>query len=320
MNTFHIHDTNLHVPGRADRFRRDAEVHRLLKGSGPTRRPSVGHRLAHALGRRLPAKATYAIVRWKNVLRMLLSYRLSRRRPQLMKRLLRAGLERELPAGFDIDTHFKPRYDPWDQRLCLVPDGDLFRTLRSGRASIVTEGIETFTEQGIRLASGQELEADVIVTATGLEMQLFGGATLAVDGQEVDPAQTVAYKAMMFSGVPNLALAMGYTNASWTLKCDLIAEYVCRLLAYMDEHGYRQVTPVPPGASQELSSVVNLTSGYVQRARARLPKQGARVPWRVYQNYFKDVRLFRRSPVDDEGVRFSAGTPAEERPELELVA
>ena len=277
-------------------------------------------RLAQVLGRRLPAKATYAIVRWKNVLRMLASYRLSRKRPRLMKRLLRAGLERQLPAGFDIDTHFKPRYDPWDQRLCLVPDGDLFQALGEGLASIVTDGIETFTEKGIRLTSGQELEADVIVTATGLEMQFFGGATIAVDGRDVDPAQTVAYKAMMFSGVPNLALAMGYTNASWTLKCDLIAEYVCRLLAHMDDHGYRQVTPVAPDASQELSSVVNLTSGYVERARARLPKQGARVPWRVHQNYFKDVRLFRRSPVDDEGVRFSAGAPAEERPELELVA
>jgi monooxygenase len=277
-------------------------------------------RLAQALGRRLPAKATYAVVRFKNVTRMLLSYKLSRRRPELMKRLIRAGVKSQLPAGFDVDTHFTPRYDPWDQRLCLVPDGDLFQALGSGRASIVTDRIETFTETGVRVASGQELEADVVVVATGLEMQLFGGATLVVDGREVDPAQTVAYKAMMFSGVPNLALAMGYTNASWTLKCDLIAEYVCRLLAHMEEHGYRQVTPVAPDPSQQLSSVVDLKSNYVQRAAARLPKQGARLPWRVHQNYFKDVRMFRRSPVDDEGVRFSRGAPAEARPELELAA
>jgi cation diffusion facilitator CzcD-associated flavoprotein CzcO len=237
-----------------------------------------------------------------------------------MKRLLRAGLERELPAGFDIDTHFKPRYDPWDQRLCLVPDGDLFRTLRSGRASIVTDGIETFTEQGIRLASGQELEADVIVTATGLEMQLFGGATLAVDGQEVDPAQTVAYKAMMFSGVPNLALAMGYTNASWTLKCDLIAEYVCRLLAYMDEHGYRQVTPVPPGRrrSSARSSISRpgtcSARGHGCPSRAR----GCRGACTRTTSRTCGSSAGRRSTT--RGVRFSAGAPAEERPELELVA
>jgi cation diffusion facilitator CzcD-associated flavoprotein CzcO len=270
-------------------------------------------RLAQLLGRLLPAKATYAAVRFKNVLRMLVSYRLSRRRPQLMKRLIRAGLEHQLPAGFDVDTHFTPRYDPWDQRLCLVPDGDLFRALGDGSASIVTDRIETFTESGIRLASGLELEADVIVVATGLEMELFGGATVAVDGREVDFAQTVAYKAMMFSGVPNLALALGYSNASWTLKCDLVAEYVCRLLAHMDEHGYRQVTPVAPDPSERLEPVVNLTSGYVQRAAARLPRQGARPPWRVHQNWFKDLWLFRRSPVDDEGVRFSAGAPAGDR-------
>jgi monooxygenase len=269
-------------------------------------------RLAQALGRVLPAKATYAAVRFKNVARMLLSYRLSRRRPELMKRLIRAGLERQLPPGFDVDKHFTPRYNPWDQRLCVVPDGDLFRALGAGRASIVTDRIETFTETGIRLASGGELPADVIVVATGLEMELFGGASVVVDGDEVDFAQTVAYKAMMFSGVPNLALAQGYTNASWTLKCDLVAEYVCRLLAHMEEHGYRQVTPVAPGPEQALSPVVNLSSGYVQRAIARLPKQGARPPWRVYQNWFKDVRLFRRSPVDDEGVRFSPGAPAQD--------
>jgi cation diffusion facilitator CzcD-associated flavoprotein CzcO len=268
-------------------------------------------RLAQLLGRVLPARATYAAVRLKNVLRMMLSYRLSRRRPELMKRLIRAGVRSQLPQDFDVDTHFSPRYDPWDQRLCLVPDGDLFHALGEGRASIVTDRIETLTETGIRLASGRELQADVVVLATGLEMQMFGGATLSVDGDEVDMAETVAYKAMMFSGVPNLALALGYTNASWTLKCDLVAEYVCRLLAHMDEHGFRQVTPLAPPPSERLTSVVDLTSGYVRRAAPRLPKQGVRPPWRVHQNWFKDVRMFRRSPVDDEGVRFSAGAPAE---------
>jgi monooxygenase len=275
--------------------------------------------LADALRGRLPAAAAYSAVRWKNVLRTLLSFQLSRRRPELMRKLLRRGLEQHLPAGFDIDTHFSPSYDPWDQRLCLVPDGDLFAAIGSGRASILTERISTFTEGGLRLESGSELPADIIVTATGLNMQLFGGASMSVDGEQVDPAQTVAYKGMMLSGVPNMALALGYTNASWTLKCDLVCEYVCRLLRHMVQCGYDTCTPVAPDPSQPRTPIIDLQSGYVLRAIDRLPKQGSRLPWRLHQNYFKDIRLFRRAPLADEGIRFSRAASDSPAP-AELVA
>src|SRR3954469_18715521 len=173
-------------------------------------------------------------------------FRLSRRFPNFVKRLIRGGVVRRLPAGYDVETHFAPRYDPWDQRVCLVPDGDLFEAISSGKASMATGRIETFTEWGLRLESGEELQADIIVTATGLNMLMLGGMEIAVDGRTVDLSQTVGYKGMMFSGVPNLALAVGYTNASWTLKCDLVGEYVCRLVNHMDAHGYSQCTPRPP--------------------------------------------------------------------------
>ncbi len=275
--------------------------------------------LADALRGRLPEAAAYSAVRWKNVLRTLLSFQLSRRRPELMRKLLRHALERQLPAGYDIDTHFSPSYDPWDQRLCLVPDGDLFTAIRSERASVLTERISAFTEGGLLLESGQELLADIIITATGLNMQLFGGASMSVDGEQVDPAQAVAYKGMMLSGVPNMAMALGYTNASWTLKCDLVCEYVCRLLRHMDERGYDSCTPVAPEPSQPRTPIIDLQSGYVLRAIDRLPKQGSRLPWRLHQNYFKDIRLFRRSPVADEGIRFSRAASDSAAP-AELVA
>src|SRR5271166_266124 len=199
--------------------------------------------IADALRRRLPARLAYSIVRWKNVLRTMFSFQLSRRRPGVMKALLRKGLEKQLPPGYDIDTHFKPLYNPWDQRLCLVPDGDLFKAISDGSASIVTDRIDTFTEQGLKLESGVELQADLIVTATGLNLLALGGMEIAVDGREVELSETMSYKGMMLSGVPNMALVIGYTNASWTLKCDLTCEYVCRLLKHMDEHGYRQCVP-----------------------------------------------------------------------------
>ncbi|HYV16120.1 MAG TPA: NAD(P)/FAD-dependent oxidoreductase, partial [Conexibacter sp.] len=241
--------------------------------------------LAHAVHRVLPPRAAYAVVRWKNVLLTTLSYRLSRRAPNLMRKLIRRGVERRLPEGYDVATHFTPRYDPWDQRMCLVPAGDLFEAIARGDASVVTDGIETFTERGLRLASGAELEADVIVTATGLNMLVLGGMTLSVDGRDVDLADTVGYKGIMFSGVPNLALTLGYTNASWTLKGDLAAEYVCRLLNHMDARGYRVCTPRRPDPSLPTSPMVDLTSGYVQRSLDALPKQGAKRPWRLHQNY-----------------------------------
>jgi len=260
--------------------------------------------LAELIRRWLPPKRAYPIVRWKNVLMASLMYQLSRRRPEFMKRLLRRGVEARLPAGFDVDRHFRPSYEPWDQRLCLVPDGDLFKTIRDGKASIVTDQIETFTETGIRLASGEELAADVIVTATGLNLLVFGGIGLEVDGREVAVSETVGYKGIMFSGLPNLALTLGYTNASWTLKADLAASWVCRLLNHMDAHGYAVVTPRRPDPSEPVHPFIDLRSGYVLRSIDQLPKQGARHPWRLHQNYPRDVLLLKRGAIDDGSLEF----------------
>jgi monooxygenase len=261
--------------------------------------------IADLLRRWLPPRIAYPIVRWKNAALTTLVYQLSRRRPELVKRLLRNGAQRRLPEGYDVDTHFKPRYEPWDQRLCLVPDGDLFEAIKAGRASVVTDTIDTFTENGIRLQSGRELEADVIIAATGLNLQLLGGISVVVDGRPVDFAQTVAYKGMMLSGVPNMALALGYTNASWTLKVDLTSDYVCRLLNHMDAHGYDRCMPVQPDPEIPREPLLNLQSGYVMRSATLLPKQLDRLPWRLHQNYALDVRMFKRGALDDEGVEFS---------------
>jgi monooxygenase len=260
-------------------------------------------RIADALRRWLPEKAAYATVRWKNVLFSMVTYRLSRRRPETMKRLLRKGVTAQLPEGFDVDTHFTPRYNPWDQRMCLVPDADLFRAIRAGTVSIVTDQIEGFTEHGLRLASGTELEADVVVTATGLNLLALGGMKLTVDGTEVDLGRTIAYKGMMLSGVPNFALTLGYTNASWTLKGDLVSTYVCRLLTHLDRHGYASCVPITPGTT-ELTPLIDLTSGYVRRSIDALPKQGPAAPWRLYQSYPKDLMLMRHRSVADAAMRF----------------
>ena len=261
-------------------------------------RPGVD-RLADSLRRHLPAKVAHTVIRWKNVLLTQFSFQLSRRAPDLVKKGIRKGVSEALPAGYDIDTDFSPRYNPWDQRLCLVPDGDLFEAMTAGRAEVVTGTIDTFTPTGVRLASGVELDADVVVTATGLVMQLFGGIRLDVDGTEVVPGDTVAYKGIMLCGVPNLASTFGYTNASWTLKADLTAEYVCRLLDLMDQRGMRQCTPVPPGPGQPTEPFIDFSSGYVTRAAADLPKQGHTTPWRLHQNYLRDTWLLRFAKVDD---------------------
>jgi monooxygenase len=262
--------------------------------------------IAKALKRVLPIKVVYPIVRWKNVLLTMLSFQLSRRRPEVVKGMLRKGVERHLPAGYDIDTHFKPTYNPWQQRLCLVPDGDLFEALNDGRASIVTDQIATFTESGIELASGEELQADVIVTATGLNLLVLGGIELSVDGSAVDVSQTLGYKGMMLSGVPNLALAFGYTNASWTLKCDLTCEYVCRLLNHMEANGKQICVATNDDPTLGTEPFLDFTSGYVQRAISKFPKQGSRAPWRLYQNYALDIVSLRRASLEDEAMRFSA--------------
>jgi cation diffusion facilitator CzcD-associated flavoprotein CzcO len=259
--------------------------------------------VADTLRDKLPAGVAYPIIRWKNVLLTMLMFQLSRRVPSVVKSVLRKGVTAQLPEGYDVDKHFKPRYDPWDERLCLVPDGDFFKSLRAGRSSVVTDRIERFTEKGIRLTSGAELEADVIITATGLNLQAVGGMQLTVDGKDVNLPDTVAYKGIMLSGVPNFALTLGYTNASWTLKADLVGEYICRLLNQMDARGQQIVTPLAPEAGQPLTPFLDLKSGYVQRSIDSLPKQGPAAPWKAYQNYVRDLLLLRRGPVDD-GLRF----------------
>ena len=276
--------------------------------------------LADLLRRVLPARAAYPIVRWKNVALASLVFQASRRAPRLMRRLIRRQVQRQLPPGYDVDTHFRPAYDPWDQRLCLVPNGDLFKAIRDGGASVVTDRIETFTEKGLQLASGRELEADVIVTATGLNLLLVGGMSIAVDGREVDLSQTVGYKGMMFSGIPNLAVTIGYTNASWTLKGDLVAEYVCRLVNHMDAHGFRVVTPLAPAPGARTEPFIDLQSGYVLRSIDQLPKQGPHAPWRLHQNYVRDVAMLRRGSLEDEGIAFAAAAAPAPPPRPEPLA
>ncbi len=266
--------------------------------------------IADLLGGHLPARVVYPIVRWKNVLLTLVSYQLCRRAPALMKKLLRKGVERHLPPGYDVDTHFTPRYDPWDQRMCFVPDADLFDAIKSGKVDVVTDTIERFTETGLALGSGGDLEADIVVTATGLNLEVMGGMTLSVDGREVGFPKTIGYKGIMFSGIPNLAATFGYTNASWTLKADLGAEYVCRLLQHMDTHGYRVCVPKAPDPALPTEPFLGLTSGYVLRSIDRLPRQGSRPPWRLHQNYLLDLRMMRHGQIDDGAVEFSSGGPA----------
>ena len=261
--------------------------------------------IANLARRFLPPKLAYSIVRWKNVLVTMLVFQLSRRRPRAMKALIRKGLESRLPPGYDIDTHFKPRYNPWDQRMCLVPDGDLFESISDGRASVVTDTIETFTETGLKLESGADLEADLVVTATGLDLLPLGGMEMTVDGREIEIPKTMGYKGMMLSGVPNMAVSIGYTNASWTLKCDLTCEYVCRLLKHMDEHGYRQATPENNDPSVTEEPFIDFTSGYVLRAIDRFPKQGSKAPWRLYQNYARDIVALKHGKLEDGALVFS---------------
>ena len=260
--------------------------------------------IAERLRRWLPAGPTHALVRWKNILRQMHLYRLCRRKPAAVREALIKLAQKEVGPGVDAAVHFAPRYNPWDQRMCLVPDGDLFAAMRAGRASVVTDEIETFTEKGLRLRSGREFEADIIVTATGLRMRLMGGMAVDVDGEAVDFAKRTTYKGMMFSSVPNLASAMGYINASWTLKADLIADCVCRLLNHMDRKGYDVCTPRMRGGSTSDDAFFPLESGYALRARPLMPKQGAKKPWRINNNYALDLLAFRFGAVDDGEMEF----------------
>jgi monooxygenase len=261
--------------------------------------------LANRLRRLLPLRVAYGVTRWKNVLLGMYFYRLCKRRPDKVRRLLLGGVRQMLGPDHDIATHFTPRYKPWDQRLCLVPDADFFHAIRAGKVSIVTDHIETFTETGLKLRSGRDLAADLIVTATGLVLIPLGGVRLAVDGRAVDPARTFLYKGMMYSDVPNLASVFGYTNASWTLKADLVCEYVCRLLNHMDRHGFRQCTPRNADPTLAAEPWVDFSSGYIQRALAQAPKQGSRRPWKLHQNYLLDLLGLRFGSLRDEAMVFS---------------
>ena len=264
--------------------------------------------IANALRAILPEKWAYAITRWKNITFQQFTYRLTRTRPQMMKRFLLRRVRKELGEDYPVEQHFTPTYNPWDQRLCLVPNSDLFEALRSGKASIVTDTIDTFTEAGVRLDSGDELEADIIVTATGLDLLVLGGVTFEVDGRPVDFGKTVTYKGMMYSGVPNLVSTFGYVNASWTLRADLIAEYFCRLVNYMDATGARQCTPTPSpadAAAADRPYVLDFSSGYIQRVLDQMPKQGIDGPWTNPQDYKRDRELFRKSEIDDGALIFN---------------
>ena len=266
--------------------------------------------IANWMRRALPSKVSGPAVRWMKALLTQGFFQLSRRRPELVKKMLRKQVEAALPKGYDVDTHFTPNYNPWDQRVCLVPDGDLFQSICDGKVSVVTDVIDSFTESGIRLLSGKELKADVVVTATGLELLFLGGVELIIDSEKVDISKKLAYKGMMLEGVPNTAMAIGYTNASWTLKCDLTCQYVTRLLNRMHRTGLRQCTPVNSDPSIVEEPLLNLTSGYVLRSADRFPKQGSHYPWRVYQSYLKDYRALRLNGIDDEAMVFSNPTPA----------
>jgi monooxygenase len=260
--------------------------------------------IANGLRRVLPTKLAYLLTRWKNVLFGMLFFQLSRRRPEMIKKLILRGARKALGPDYDIGTHFTPRYNPWDQRLCLVPNGDLFEAIKGGKVDVVTDQIETFTPQGIALRSGKQLDADLIVTATGLNLQLLGGVQVSVDGRAVELAKTLNYKGMMFSDVPNLASSFGYTNASWTLKCDLTCEYVCRLLNHMQKHGWQQCTPRNVDPALAIEPWIDFSSGYVQRSLHTLPKQGSKLPWKLHQNYAFDIMMLRYGSVDDGVMEF----------------
>ena len=254
---------------------------------------------------RMPDRVVYRVARWANILQAVGFYKFSMRWPGRAKAMIRKSVERQLPEGMDVDEHFAPPYNPWEQRLCFVPNNDLFKVLRSGDASVVTDTIETFTPSGLKLRSGTELPADVVVTATGFQMQLpFGGIDFVVDGDPMDLPSKIAYKALMLSDVPNFFFTLGYTNASWTLKADLVIDYVCRLLAHLDQHDLRTAVPVPDPALQRRPLML-LSSGYIQRSAHLLPSEGDRAPWRLEQNYLIDRKVINRARIDDGVLRFT---------------
>jgi monooxygenase len=277
--------------------------------------------LARPLLRLLGEERGYRAIRRKNIARQRISWVLSKRYPNFVRRLFRSMNEKALKgSGVDVDVHFNPRYNPWDQRLCVVPDGDLFKALRRGTASVVTDAIATFTETGIELASGEHLEADVVVTATGLNLLAFGGVEMSVDGELVSLPEKVSYKSMMLSDVPNFVFAIGYTNASWTLKVDLVGRYFCRILGYLDAHGHDAFIPALGNSAMPRKPLIEFTSGYIQRSLDQMPKQGDVEPWFLAQNYYKDARYLRDGDVTDSAMRFFSASAAQDRPKLSVAA
>jgi monooxygenase len=253
----------------------------------------------------LPKDVAHVVNRWKAIAMATGQYQLARRFPKMFKKALKDMATRRLPDGFDYEKHFSPRYNPWDERVCLAPNGDFFKTIKAGKANVVTDTIDTFTETGIKLTSGEELQADIIITATGLNMQLFGGATATRNGEPIDLTKAMTYKGLMLSGVPNMAITFGYTNASWTLKADLVSEFICRVLNYMDANGFDRVEPQHPGDSVGEEPFMDFTPGYFRRAMDTLPKSGSVAPWKLKQNYFFDLRLIRHGKVDEESLHFT---------------
>ncbi|RLY94587.1 NAD(P)/FAD-dependent oxidoreductase [Kocuria tytonicola] len=261
------------------------------------------------LRRWLPPRLAGGANRWRNIVRSMAIYEFSRRRPQAMRELLHRGAVKHLGPTFPVDEHFTPEYDPWDQRLCAAPDGDFFRAVRGEHAEVVTDTIERFTADGVDLASGRHLPADVVVTATGLNVQFLGATDLVVDGETVDPSEHVSYRGMMLDGVPNMAFAIGYTNSSWTLRVDLVTEYFHRLLDRMDREGAVAVTPRYTGPRTGLRPLIDLASGYIQRGAHLLPRQGRDGAWNVRQNYLRDRVLFRPGAEKDDQLEFTVAAP-----------
>ena len=264
-------------------------------------------KFANALKKILPTKLAYLTIRLRNVFFQQLLYRICRKYPKYVKRKL-IDQVRELLPNYDVKKHFTPKYYPWEQRMCLIPNADLFDSIKSKKASIVTDHIECFTEKGLKLKSDSEIEADIIITATGLNIRQFGGIKLFVDKKQINPADTMTYKSMMFSGVPNFVNSFGYINASWTLKADLTCEYACRLINYMDKNGYRHCFPQIPNDVKEVNDwlVTEFSSGYIHRAKDLLPKQGSRSPWYDTQNYFKDFFGIKFGRMNDDSIHFTA--------------
>ena len=259
---------------------------------------------SQALNKIFPIRLTYFLIRWKNIFRTSLGFYLSRKYPERVKDRLINLVREELGNDYDVEKHFTPRYNPWDQRMCLVPDSDLFNSIKSGKASVVTDHIDHFTENGILVKSGEHLEADIIVTATGIELNALNDIEVSVNNEKVEPHNRLSYKGMMLSGVPNLAFSFGYVNASWTLRADLTCEYVCRLLNRMDKLGVNTCIPQEDPTAIVDDEYIDFSSGYVQRALDRLPKQGKKAPWRNYQNYLKDIFLVRIFSIKDSTLKF----------------